>query len=704
MTMRNVLLVAVLLAATAVRGDEFRPRVMLTWESRDSGLTSTSRLRQDIDVFLSRALTDTVTFRVNLGANHSQLDTDRPDLETPSIRAYDVRPSGALTAMFGRVTTETTYALRRHRSAAEGLNSRRDDEQMGTSVAWGSSRFVPGGSVRAFRYRLSDRASTAAIVNDFVSGSLEYRIGPLDLSAGQSYRADRDSRADYERITTDRTAGMTFAESWFGGRLALAAAASGAVTQIDDTSGTATRIPAFVPVSRALWGVDDTPLDSNDHPLSAYPTLTDSRISVPTGISFGPEAPSFQAIAFDVGRLSPVDQIQLVVRDERLDPVVNAEGIRWDVYVSIDGVLWTQHAADLVATFDEIRSIYLIDFEQTDARWIKVVNFGVASQQVLVTEAYLLFHTVREAGSNDAEFRTAAASASLTFIPIQRVTLSYNGSGYQSSQETGQSLGADVRDLLHHFSAQYDPSPRIGYQVRYELQDARTAQLEQDVRTAGASLRFAPRPQLSSALSCELRDEQLDQQSLDTRTCSANISAAIFPTLDLTVGASDREQTLDSAGSLRIRSYYAAATARVTSTLRLTLSGTGSRSALENWTGALVPSATDDRVSADIDWTRGRALALGGTFGYTRTDSFSGLVQRYRVRWSPFGDGAVSLTTNYTEDVDPYSNSRSRRLLFSPRWQINPRTALNLTYSSVSTTGDQEFDSRSILATLIFGR
>jgi hypothetical protein len=694
---------AVLLCASTASAD-LRPRVILSWETRDVGGIQSSRLRQDIDVFLTRAFTDTIELQMNLGANHYELATERVDLATSDTSALELRPSGNLRAEFGPVATETTWAFRRARHDVDGIQSRRDNEQIGARAGWAQTKFVPGANLRAWRYRIDDRDVDRSIVSDLVSGSLDYAWKGLAANVGQSYRVESDNRGGYERTTVDQTAGLNYASTFAGGKLSVSSASSVALTRIEDDTTGGARIPTYIPVARALWGVDDTPLDSFDHPLSPYPALNDGRIGVSTGIDFGPDGASFQAIAFDIGRVSAVDEIQIVVRDERLEPVISYAGIQFDVYTSVDGERWTPHTADAVLSFDASRSQYEISFEQVDVRWIKVVTFGTAAQPVFVTEAYLLFHTIAGAGGRDSDYRSLTSSATLQFTPVRSVTLGYNGSAYQTQQETGLAQQSDVSDRTHAFSARFEPRGPLAYEARYEMHDVETDRTFQNVRAIVGSVRYAPRPQLTTTLLCDLRDETTDIAAIEGRTCGVNISARIFPTLDLTAGASDREQQLSTGGTQVTRSFYATSNARVTRSLRLTLSAAMNRSQYEDWTITLPPPSSDDRYNADIDWHAGRALGLGATVSWVQTPSFSGLLQRYRVRWTPFGDGSVSITTNYTQDVDPYSDSRSQRILISPRWQINPRAALNLTYSSVSTTGEQAFESDSLLASLILGR
>ncbi len=702
----TVPLAVLLLAALAASGDDLRPRIIVSSETRDAGEVSSSRLMQYIELFLERDLTESIKLQFEVEAKHDELSTERIDPPrgmNADSSGYEIRPAGTLIAEIGRVSTETAWSMRSSRFEVSEATTSRDDEQFLSRAAWGSARFLPGGSVRAWRSRLDDPLSGRELVNDLVEGSLDYRWGGLAVAAGQSYRIDRDSRAGYERTTIDNAGDLTFNDTFAGGKLSISALANGTMTTIsDETSGVAS-IPTYVLPSRAFWGIDDTPLDATDRPLSAYPTLIDGRIAVSTGIDLGPESASFQAIAFDIGRSSQVDEIQIVVRDEKLGPVTSPAGIVWDVYTSIDGERWTPHNEELVVEFDTARSLYEISFRQVDVRWIKVVTFGVASQPVFVTEAFILFHTVRNNDAGDSEFTTLSSTAALTFTPVRSVTLGYNGATYQSMQKSGESLQSNIDDLTHNVFIRFDPGKSLGYELRYELHDVDNDRSFQSSRYLTGSMRYMPRPQLSGTLTCTRREETTDLATLEGRSCTASASALIFPTLDLTAGATERRQQLDTGGSQTSRSVYASSTARLSPSLRMTLSAAMNRSELEDWTGALTPPR-DDRITSDVVWFGGRALELGATIGWIDSSLYTGLVQRYRVRWSPFADGSVSLTTNYVHDIDPYTNNRSQRLLVSPRWQINPHTALNVTWVSVSNSGESRYDSDSLVAALVVGR
>jgi len=700
---RLVVVFAALVAGITAAADDLRPRVILSWETRDANGMSTSRLRQNIDVFLSRALTETIALDMVVGANHYDQSAEI-ESRTTKMRVLELRPSGNLRADFGPVATQTNWTMRRSRSELDGIRSNRSNEQMGTNVAWASSKVAPGGSFRAMRYRIDDRDAGRAFLNDQLAASLNYQWSGLTVTAGRAYRGESDSRGGYERRTTDTTAGLSYADAFARGKLSVTASANGTQSSVDDAAETGSRIPTYVTGARVLWAVDDTPLDSSDHPLVPYPTLSDGRTDVATDLDLGPDSASFQAFAFDFGRVSPVDEIQIVVRDERNEEVTNPAGVRFDVYMSIDGVRWTPHAAGVDVTFDSVRSLYEVAFDSVDTQWVKVVTFGSTGRPVFVTEVLALFHRIVGANANDSEYRTVSSNAAVFFTPIRPVTLGYTGSTYRSEQKSGESLQSDVFDVLHVFSARYDPRGWFGYEARYETHDVETDRDRQGTNAIVGSIRFSPRPQLTTTVQCDRREEMTDDALIEGRTCSANLSARVFSTLDFTAGASKRHQAISTGGTQDTDSLWVSSNARVTRSLRVLVAAAMNRGAYDGWSGPVAPLTRDDRYTAEVDWVGGRALGLGATLTWVRTPNFSGLLQRYRIRWSPFGDGSVSLITNYTQDVDPYTDSRSERVLISPRWQINSRAALNLTYSSVSNTGEQSFQSDSLLAALILGR
>jgi len=701
------ILVTLVLLALAARGDEFRPVLILSSETRDSGPIASSRLRQYLELYFSRALTDTMTLQLDLEGNHDDLSTEVTDLfgtTASDTRSWEVRPAGTLLADFGRVETETTWAARASHYETGAGESSRDDERFLTRASWGATPRLPGGTIHARHSELDDDATQRVLSNDSVDGTLDYSWRGLTAVAGETWQRDTDSQAGYERTTVDSLANLSYNSVLAHGKLSVSAFAGGAATTISDqTSDGSADIPTDIRPARGLWAIDDTPPNSADQPLAALPALVDGRATVITPIDLGPAGASFQAIAFDIGRVSKVDEIWVIVRDEKADPVISPGSITWDVYRSDDGVRWFALTGMATTRFDRARSFYEISFDQVETRWIKVVNFGVAGQPAFVSEGIPRFHTARDDGG-ETTFDTLTSSAMLTYTPVRSLTVGYAGATYATSQQSGDALESNVDDVFHGLSVRFDPGRRAGYEARYETQETETDLSFQNVRSLIGSIRLTPIPPLTSTFSCTLRDEDSEAGAVEGLTCSANATAQIFPTLDLTAGVSGREQQFDHGGIESYRSYFASSTARLSRSTRLTLTAASNRTTYEDWPGLQRSLPRDDRATAEVVWFNGKALELGVTLTWIESSAFSGLAQRYRFRWSPFGDGTVTLQTNYVHDIDPYTNAESKRLLVAPRWQVNEKTSIEVTYTSVLTTGDVRYETNSLLAALIIGR
>ncbi|HEX7706469.1 MAG TPA: hypothetical protein VF701_08435 [Thermoanaerobaculia bacterium] len=703
--MKRLALLAMLLTSALTLRGELSPRVLLTWETRDSGTGTLTQLRQDVEVFLDRAVAEGVTYRLGMGAN--RLESETSFLETRrDTSTFEMRPTGRVEVRVGRIAWDADYALRRSSAEISDRRSIYTNEQILTKFAWSALPWLPNGEVRAMRYRLGDDRFSEDLVNELAEVTLSHSWCGLNVSGGQNVRRQIDDRNGYTRTTGEQLGSISYAQALFDQRLTFSASANGSLTMIDDSAGErSTRIPNPVAIVRALSGVDDTPLDSTDRPLSSNPALTDGRLDISAGINLGPDGESFQTIMLDFGRIAEVDRIDVVVRDERGDRVLQSAGIRWDVYTSVDGERWTAHLEGNDQQFDSIRSQFEISFSSIDVRWIKVVSFGVAAQPVFVTEVRALFHTTLTSGSRESEYRNVMGSTSLTWTPLRPLSFNYTGSTYISDYEIGGIGTSTIEDMLHSISARYDGPWNLSYDTRYEVREASTDRNDESSTSLLGGLRWMPRPQLMVSTFCDLRDEVRTFGDVESRTCNANVTARLYPTLDVSFGGSDRsEERLTEGGEIHTTSLHATATARVRPTLRFVVSGTSSRSTATGDVEAALPPTRDDRINLSSDWNPGRALGLGATFGWVAGDAISGIVQRYRVRWSPFGDGSVSLHTSYQTDIDPYSNSRSERILISPRWQVNRRTALSLGYSTVKTTGLYVFESESILASLSIGR
>ena len=97
----TVPLAVLLLAALAASGDDLRPRIIVSSETRDAGEVSSSRLMQYIELFLERDLTESIKLQFEVEAKHDELSTERIDPPrgmNADSSGYEIRPAVTLIA------------------------------------------------------------------------------------------------------------------------------------------------------------------------------------------------------------------------------------------------------------------------------------------------------------------------------------------------------------------------------------------------------------------------------------------------------------------------------------------------------------------------------------------------------------------------------------------------------------------------------
>jgi hypothetical protein len=75
-------------------------------------------------------------------------------------------------------------------------------------------------------------------------------------------------------------------------------------------------------------------------------------------------------------------------------------------------------------------------------------------------------------------------------------------------------------------------------------------------------------------------------------------------------------------------------------------------------------------------------------------------VQTYRASWNPFPDGALQLSFDYNEDVNPLTGNHFRRFGAWPQWMINRHAYLQLNYNVVRGSGDVPVRAQNLYLTL----
>jgi hypothetical protein len=228
--------------------------------------------------------------------------------------------------------------------------------------------------------------------------------------------------------------------------------------------------------------------------------------------------------------------------------------------------------------------------------------------------------------------------------------------------------------------------------------------------TTSGSVRFQPIPQYDTTLEARVSANRLEQPSTSVRTTTVGASLAnrfdVYDTLGLSATGGINRQEFASGGSTDYltASGYANAELRRDVTLRLeasaqrTVARHGEISAAEA-SIPLVRIVTYEMYTAEARYRPTPLLALTLRVGWAAADAGEGVIQSYRASWSPFPGGAVQLSFDYSQEVDPLTGQSFRRVAATPRWNINRHAALQLSYVNARGTGPTPVRQENVFVT-----
>lgn len=450
------------------------------------------------------------------------------------------------------------------------------------------------------------------------------------------------------------------------------------------------------------------PIDTSATPMQPEPRLVDGVLEVSTGISLGPDGVSFQNVGVDMGQVTTLDQLRVVVRGPAGQFVQFGGPVSWSVYVSQDGTRWVQVDGAL-GRFDLGLSAYLVDFRPTVGRYFKVVNFGVNTVPTLVTELQtfltaqvsaeqtVVSHAIRQAFSLQGAWR-----------PLEPLQLNYNG---QLNLNSASGFGASpiwFNDTNHQLSATLGPFS--GFTLGLSQSAVRTQRpggFLQASYFSVAYLAYRPVDDLEARVEARYGIDQSGGRQ--TNTPSVGISAYANPYESLRFSGSallSRQQIL-GAGTTDF--VGAAATAyidilrdlefRFELSLQRTVQTRGDVSAEE-----LVPLfriIDYGRATTYLRYRPSPQVDLVAGIGYSSSPQGSGLIQSYLARWYPFPNGTVHLDLEYREEIDPLSQRSYRQAIVVPRWNVNRFLQLQLSYNKIQGTGAVPISQQTVYAQLM---
>jgi hypothetical protein len=705
---RSALLLLVFLSvAPGAFADDGSATAVLSFQRYDFDSYASSGFRQTYDLRLSRALTTTSIVQLMFRGDDYRGTTDRAlagedDFESRQLQPiaeYSLNAEALhISARSDYLDVDTTYAGIVQAQTLQRSNLRAD---------W-SPRGLPRLSLFAQRNSIDDDAGTTALTEQGATLLADYAWRGFTVSGDGRYSSAVDPAAGYDRRTNGLGAAIGYSAAPMGGRVTFSAQANGRLTDFrEQTTSDGSSIPVPVAISRTFYAVDETPADGRDQPLASYPSLRDGNLDASTGISVGPESVSFLNLAGDLARTETVDEVRVVIRDPSGNPPRTGGGsVTWDAYSSIDGQVWTPLSA--TSTYNAALAYYSVTFAPVELRWLKVVSFGVNSESSFVTELEFYRHIASdEPQSRDGSERLVDGVATVSWRAGNRTTLSYTGVYNYVDQERQGFATYDSTAIEHVIGIEQGIARSLSARGQFTRRDAESGDANDTLTVATTFLDYTPTRRLRTSLELTRQEQDLIGSGSTSLTRALHFYGQIYRAWTATAVVGQETQDLRDASSSQRTFFNLTSGAQLYRTLRLQLTASLQQVDSDSTDPAvlLLGPQKDRRVAAEFIWRAGRPLLLATRFGWVDSEALSGFTQRYRIDWRPFADGAITLGGTWNEDIDPMTNRRSRRVIFTPRWIINGWAAFDLNYTAVSTRlAERETQQKTLFATLTLTR
>jgi hypothetical protein len=468
-----------------------------------------------------------------------------------------------------------------------------------------------------------------------------------------------------------------------------------------------TEIPSEVQPVAGLYAVNPIPIDSAAVPMLPAPPLIDGVVEVSAGYSLGPDGFSFQNFGVDMGRVTTLDQLRLLLRQGQGQPVPFGGPVSWTAYVSQDGTRWVQ-VDGARGAFDLGLSAYVVSFPPSAARYFKVVNFGVNTVETFVTEVQtFVLSTVRPGQTQENQTLRQTLALAGHWRPWQPLQLLYAGQFDTNMLSRSGRASEWLTDLNNTLGLKLGSFSGFtfgltGTMVRSTL----PLGYVQASYMAVGYVSYQPFDRLEARVEGRYATDRAGPAETNTPAAGFSVVALPYDSMRFTGSATWSQQRIVGGGTTDFVTGSAMADVfllrelelRFDLTMQNTVRSMGDVSLQEQV--PLFRVIDYMRAAVSLRWRPSDQLDLIASVGYSSSSQASGLTQGYVARWYPFPGGTVHLDFEYREEVDPLSGRSYRQVTAMPRWDVNRYLRLQLGYNMIQGTGSVPMWQQSLYGML----
>ncbi len=668
-----------------LRAQDIGGRALLTYQETHSEDVNTRDFTQNYELRLKKSVTPAFEYRFFIRWQDTMGKIEEEGRPEQRNRGQFLQPSVDFLFNFEPFEFRTGYEFTRTKNRpTPGDDTIQEQKRFFNRLTW-RPEGLPSISIQFDRKTNQDRRALDTIDTD-LNTTADYGYKALKLFYNFRFNQFEDKSIHFTRKNFDNLGSVGYQDNFLGNRLNITANYNVNFRKGIELAeaGGLTTLPVERLPRKGLFVNDDSPLNNTDHPMVETPSLIDRNLTASTGINIGtPGGISSQNIGVDLGRAFEVSQIHIHVRNSTGGLVPLGGPITWNIYNSSNGVDWPLIVAGATFLFNQTFSRYEINLPSpVTAQFFKVVNLGVNIVDTLVTEIQTFGSDTFEAGEERAQ-TTFLQTGNLTTMwkPVEKVTLTYDGFFSKLRDKPENKPTFTTTDWNQGITALLEPFRFLAANLRYQKRKSKPSEGQEqssDFYSAVFDLRFLQT--LTSSFSVSQTSDRIDgEKSVTTSAFLLHNAAKLYKEWDVNLDLT-YTRSKNFTESQETDSYGISATSftRLTKNLTWLSNATSQISTVSNPTKQKTRTS---QVNTEFFYRPSQQLSLSARWGYLHGEEQSGLVQRYRIDWLPFPEGAIQFTGAYSLDRDQTADQSQSRLSGIVRWNINRHAYLDFNYT-----------------------
>jgi hypothetical protein len=405
------------------------------------------------------------------------------------------------------------------------------------------------------------------------------------------------------------------------------------------------------------------------------------------GIDLGVPAPGVQTEARNIGLdfSIPTEVNRLLVWVDRELPPDIANAFSWEVYSSIDNLIWERETLVSRAPFGPFELRFQVDFATVRARYVKVVTRPLSGAvldagrfpDIFVTE--LQAFRVQAPGEGGARQRrtTQNVNTDLRVRLLDAPLVHYEGAYWANDVSPAES---DRDTLSNGVSVSHRFNPLLAVYGRGAVEQGTQPEGRREATVTNATLTFDPLRTLRTSLLYAGQDERLADRPNDRQSFTVQTNAQVYRGVDVQFGFGWNFTTREGGEELRDRLLNVTANVVPRQNLNVSVHYVDTTTTRVNAIDVL-PRFHTRRAYLSVAYDPVPALHLVlGEEVVAVTDQRTRVTTDVGVNWSPFPDGTLQFLVAYNDARRPIQFGTERSFQPAVRWRFSRQSYVELSY------------------------